>query len=298
MEDTVKPQVEYPQVPLSIDTQPSTDIAPAAEPPTVPNDDFVCQWDNCKQNHTCLKDLVVHVNQHVQDLDWTKPVKCMWQPCWNNHSFQSQQRLIEHMRCHTLEKPFMCPVKSCGSRFAIRSNCLAHGRTRHNRSFKPIIIDITKGEDYVEGDEILLEYEDDMDDLEEEEPFDNRKKPKRKRDYKIFPATKHQRISREMRNFEEDRQICDNYQEWMKFLRDELAQTEVRYQKLVRCLPEPESALHQFADMCLQFSKYLDETQSAIDRAITTLDNNVLPSLRGLLDTDNADQQSNVSIAA
>lgn len=30
-------------------------------------------------------------------------------------------------------------------KFAIKSNCQAHGRTRHNRSFKPLFFDIGRG---------------------------------------------------------------------------------------------------------------------------------------------------------
>ncbi|KAJ3055935.1 hypothetical protein HK097_008644, partial [Rhizophlyctis rosea] len=67
------------------------------------------------------------------------------------------------MRTHTLEKPFMvsplptnnllrtlpnlfvyytnqCPVRTCGARFAVRSNCNAHSRTRHNHVYNPIHI--------------------------------------------------------------------------------------------------------------------------------------------------------------
>ncbi|KAJ3295091.1 hypothetical protein HK104_003023 [Borealophlyctis nickersoniae] len=39
---------------------------------------------------------------------------------------------------------FQCPVKNCGQRFAVRSNCTAHGRTRHNRVYQPLVLDVSQ----------------------------------------------------------------------------------------------------------------------------------------------------------
>ena len=73
----------------------------------------------------------------------------------------------------------MCPVKSCGMKFTVRSNCIAHGRyysrflrkfrTRHNRTYKPIFIDISAGESL----ETNQTYEEELiDDIFNEEYID------------------------------------------------------------------------------------------------------------------------------
>ena len=38
--------------------------------------------------------------------------------------------------------------------FAVRSNCTAHGRTKHNRAVKPIYFDIIKNEYIVQEDKV------------------------------------------------------------------------------------------------------------------------------------------------
>jgi uncharacterized Zn-finger protein len=158
---------EQPQILPSIPTQaPDFQIALAAEPVEIPAlelpSKFMCEWANCADKFHTLKDLVIHVNTHITTN--FQPSQCQWSNCWNVHNFEQEQKLIgkpkltEHVRMHTLEKPYVCPVKNCKLPFAIKSNCILHGRTRHNRSFKPIFIDhlnYTVEED--EEMEILME---------------------------------------------------------------------------------------------------------------------------------------------
>ena len=54
-------------------------------------------------------------------------------------------------------------------KFAIRSNCMAHGRIRHNRSFKPVVIDISHGEE-IELEEECEEDEEIEDEFQEVHP--------------------------------------------------------------------------------------------------------------------------------
>lgn len=63
-------------------------------------------------------------------------------------SFAYQQRLSEHMRAHTGERPYLCPVRACGMRFTVRCNALAHGRTRHGKSqsYRPLFLDSAMGD--------------------------------------------------------------------------------------------------------------------------------------------------------
>jgi hypothetical protein len=249
-------------------------------------------------------------------------LKCRWENCWNNHFFQYQQRMVgntfneEHMRAHTLEKPFVCPVKSCGFRFAIRSNCLAHGRTRHNRSFKPIVIDVTKGERYRDSEDMNLDDDDDNDDNDDDDDgsfrrsqdsrYGKRKEKRRRADSvkPSVPETTVQRLEREIRDFSEQKDTVKTYHEWIAFFRDDATALRVpfviqeRINTLVSQHPNPD-ALAKFSTAYSAFDQELSKCSARIDSVYESLDKNVLPVLAKVLDHEKAaDMQSRVSIAA
>jgi hypothetical protein len=68
---------------------------------------YICRWNNSEIQFDDFKDFVVHCNRQVTDLQFDEPKQCQWKNCWNQHSFTSVERLIEHLRAHTLEKPYM-----------------------------------------------------------------------------------------------------------------------------------------------------------------------------------------------
>ncbi len=48
-------------------------------------------------------------------------------------------------------------------RFSVRSNCVAHGKTKHNKLVTPVVIDITRGDDDVNFEVYLTDTLDDDD---------------------------------------------------------------------------------------------------------------------------------------
>ncbi|KAL6605700.1 hypothetical protein U3516DRAFT_814798 [Neocallimastix sp. 'constans'] len=118
----------------------------------IKDNEHICKWKNCYIQFNTLGELVKHVNEiHCNDSRKERKgnktgLSCQWEDCWghNSLSFTTPKRLIEHMRAHTYEKPFICPVETCHMRFSLKSNCIAHQKTKHGRCLKPIEIDITQ----------------------------------------------------------------------------------------------------------------------------------------------------------
>ena len=68
-----------------------------------------------------FRQLVLHVGEHIDANDWSEKYyftnsnsgnPCKWHFCWNKHAFNTQARLVEHVRVHTLEKPFIVILSS------------------------------------------------------------------------------------------------------------------------------------------------------------------------------------------
>lgn len=92
-------------IPFEVETEFTQGLAPAEGPTT--QSEYICEWSSCQHDCGSHQMLVLHVNKHIQDLSWDMGQKCQWSCCWNGHLFEEQSRLVEHIRAHTLEKPFM-----------------------------------------------------------------------------------------------------------------------------------------------------------------------------------------------
>jgi hypothetical protein len=81
------------QIPFVISQPLQHLIPPAAEPTEFAQSDFICEWNNCKQDLLNLKSLVLHVNEHI-DSTFDEDGICKWNNCWNKHDFQHKTRLM------------------------------------------------------------------------------------------------------------------------------------------------------------------------------------------------------------
>nr|ACH56519.1 MACHO-1 zic-related zinc finger protein [Phallusia mammillata]CAB3267947.1 zic related zinc finger protein macho1 [Phallusia mammillata] len=77
-----------------------------------------------------MVELVAHVSRdHVggpEQADHT----CYWESCSRKDKpFKAKYKLINHIRVHTGEKPFLCPYPGCGKVFARSENLKIHKRT-------------------------------------------------------------------------------------------------------------------------------------------------------------------------
>ncbi|KAL0573993.1 hypothetical protein V5O48_007962 [Marasmius crinis-equi] len=95
-------------------------------------DTVTCLWDNCGIVFMHLPTLIDHIhNDHigVHKSNYT----CEWATCHRRGLSQTSRfALISHIRSHTGEKPFICPLPECDKSFT-RSDALAkHMRLQHN----------------------------------------------------------------------------------------------------------------------------------------------------------------------
>ena len=65
---------------------------------------------------------------------------CYWDGCSRNcAAFKAKYKLVNHIRVHTGEKPFVCPFPGCGKQFARSENLKIHKRT-HTGNFELFFI--------------------------------------------------------------------------------------------------------------------------------------------------------------
>ncbi|KZS92889.1 hypothetical protein SISNIDRAFT_485843 [Sistotremastrum niveocremeum HHB9708] len=124
--------------------RPPTPTLPTAPPPPpsseAPYEDSqnpyedelaVCQWEGCSESFSRLDALVDHLRNGANKSNY----QCLWATCARRGVNQTSRfALISHLRSHTGEKPFICPVPECDKSFT-RSDALAkHMRQQHNIS--------------------------------------------------------------------------------------------------------------------------------------------------------------------
>ncbi|KAJ1956278.1 hypothetical protein IWQ62_005339, partial [Dispira parvispora] len=88
-----------------------------------------CQWEGCNLVFPSLGSLVEHLsNDHVGSGKST--YTCGWRGCSRNgRPFTKRHKMFNHLRTHTGEKPFPCPVEGCGKSFSRPDSLATHVKT-------------------------------------------------------------------------------------------------------------------------------------------------------------------------
>ena len=106
------------------------DFGPSSNPG---QDEMRCSWSTdhvipCGELFDSMGDFVEHVNQHVNAIS-NRHFACRWSNCKPKKGpFKARYKLINHVRVHTREQPFIC--SACNKRFARSENPQA---TTHRR---------------------------------------------------------------------------------------------------------------------------------------------------------------------
>ena len=95
----------------------------------------VCEWTGefgvpCNANFATADQLAQHVLfAHVNNTTTNPKYHCFWSDCTrSNTAFKAKYKLVNHLRVHTGEKPFVCKVPGCGKAFGRTENLKIHSR--------------------------------------------------------------------------------------------------------------------------------------------------------------------------
>ncbi|KAF9018351.1 hypothetical protein BDZ89DRAFT_1140028 [Hymenopellis radicata] len=92
-----------------------------------------CLWGNCGKIYDHVPTLVQHIyRDHIGD-NTQFDFPCDWATC-SRRGIPSLSRsaLLSHLRCHTKERPFHCPVPGCEKTFRRSDALTKHQRYKHS----------------------------------------------------------------------------------------------------------------------------------------------------------------------
>ena len=85
-----------------------------------------CSWGNCSLEAHSQEQLVTHIlDDHIGT--GKASYTCEWRGCSRMRKpFTKRHKIQNHVRIHTGERPFPCPVADCGKRFSRQDGLLTH----------------------------------------------------------------------------------------------------------------------------------------------------------------------------
>ncbi|KAJ2615920.1 Zinc finger protein ZIC 2 [Coemansia sp. RSA 1365] len=97
-----------------------------------------CAWGSCSAEFASMHQLSAHISAtHVVGLDAETGLACAWRDCPQRAiPMPTFQGLVDHLRMHTGNRSYLCPVDGCGKVYK-RSDFLARHISSHSAAAPP-----------------------------------------------------------------------------------------------------------------------------------------------------------------